>query len=62
MTPTAQQVHAALLNYYRPMRTNGARVKDALDHVKNSTKEKPGDNRAQMFGDIDNTEAVRELE
>jgi hypothetical protein len=40
--PTAAQVHQALLNFYRPLRTNGSKVKDALDHVKTSTKESPG--------------------
>jgi hypothetical protein len=59
MKPSPAQLHQALLNFYRPLRTNGAKVKDALEHAKNSVKESRAMNPAQnIFTDktrCDNT-------
>jgi hypothetical protein len=40
--PTPAQSLAALQNHHRPCRTHGAKVRDALQHVRQSQNEKTG--------------------
>jgi hypothetical protein len=42
MTPTPEQIRAAVANRHRPPRTAAARVMDALAHVRKSPKERAG--------------------
>lgn len=56
MKPTPEQIAEALRNYYRPLRTPGVKVRDALEHVSNTEKEKPGaaTNSDRAGGDLSN--------
>jgi hypothetical protein len=48
MNPTPAQVFKAHKNHYRPSRTLGGRIKDVLDHVQITERQKSASNKASM--------------
>ena len=59
---TAEQIRVAVLNHHRPPRTHGAKVRDALAHVRRSRREKPGfaGRASQIIGQMTITGVTRE--
>ncbi len=40
-TPTPEQLHAVLMNFYKPLRTPDAKLVDAIQHTKQSEMKRP---------------------